>query len=119
MKALYKVTTRDVDGTESRRYKTYEGAAKRFQEMSGYPLVKGHREFRLTSDFGCVVIFSADITAEIPEYTIPVEVEADKYDEEGARIDYIPCSSPYGTYGSVEHQAFGDAWLYRDCQGAW
>jgi|688.fasta_scaffold18597_6 hypothetical protein len=87
MKALYKVTTRDVDGSETRQYKTYEGAAKRFQEMSGYPLVKGHRDFRLTSDFGCVVIFSADTTADIPVYVIPVEVEADRYDEEGARID--------------------------------
>jgi hypothetical protein len=87
MKALYKVTTRDVDGSDSRCYKTYEAAAKRFQEMSGYPLVKGHREFRLISDFGCVVIFSADITADIPVYVIPVEVYLDRYDEEGARID--------------------------------
>lgn len=31
----YKVTTRDVDGTNTRRYATRTAAMKRFKEMSG------------------------------------------------------------------------------------
>jgi hypothetical protein len=27
-------------------------------------------------------------------------------------------NDPY-RYGSAEHQMFGDAWLYADCEGAW
>lgn len=112
MKA-YKVITRDVDGSDTRYYSSYKGAAKRFEEMSGYSLPKGHHSFETVSDYGCVVKFQANDNAEIPAYEAPVNVEVEKYDEEGCRRDYIPCSSPYGTYGSAEHQMYGDTWFYQ------
>jgi hypothetical protein len=95
MKALYKVTTRDVDGTESRRYKTYEGAAKRFQEMSGYSLPEGKRKFALVSDFGCVVSFLASDDAIIPE--VKTNDDADYFYDCDTRQEYIgiPHASDY------------------------
>ena len=112
MKA-YKVITRDVDGSDTRYYSSYKGAAKRFEEMSGYPLPKGHYSFETISDYGCVVKFQANSDADVPSYEAPMEIEVEKYDEEGCRRDYIPCSSPYGIYGSAEHQMYGDAWFYQ------
>lgn len=44
----------------------------------------------------------------------------EKLDDEGCRtLDDVPSSSPYGEYGSAEHQMYGDGWLYQDCPGAW
>lgn len=119
MKA-YKVITRDVDGSDTRYYSTYKGAAKRFEEMSGYLLPKGHHVFETVSAYGCVVIFQANNDAIVPSYEAPTaDAEIEKYDDEGCRRDYIPCSSPHGSYGSNEHQTYGDAWFYKDCPGAW
>jgi hypothetical protein len=58
MKSKFKVTTRDVDGKETRYYKTFKGAAKYYDEMSGYKLPEGVDEAYAVSDFGCVVEFS-------------------------------------------------------------
>jgi hypothetical protein len=59
MKSKFKVTTRDVDGKETRYYKTFKGAAKYYDEMSGYKLPEGVDESAYAvSDFGCVVEFS-------------------------------------------------------------
>jgi hypothetical protein len=120
MKA-YKVITRDVDGSDTRYYSSYKGAAKRFEDMSGYPLPKGHHSFETVSDYGCVVKFKANDDAIIPSYEAPIDdAEIEKYDEDGYRLDCIvTCDSPYGTYGSAEHQMYGDAWFYQDCPGAW
>lgn len=119
MKAPYRVTTKDVDGGTTRKYFTYKAAIRRFQTMSGYKLPKGHREYSVVSDYGCVVTFWAHEDAPMPTYATPADVEVSKYDDEGCRVREEYVSSPYGTYGGTEHQAYGDAWLYRDCPGAW
>jgi hypothetical protein len=69
----YYVTTRDVDGGTSRKYKTAAGAVKRFEEMAGYkvadviaekwgamytsppPPLEQLRDVRAVSMFGTVV----------------------------------------------------------------
>jgi hypothetical protein len=101
MKALYVVATRDVDGIDTRKYKTYKGAAKRFQEMAGYPLRKGLTVYQSISDFGCVVTFWVIDGAPVPAYEAPVEVEtnddADYFYDCDTRQEYIgiPHSSDY------------------------
>ena len=102
MKALYVVATRDVDGIDTRKYKTYKGAAKRFQEMAGYPLRKGLTVYQSISDFGCVVTFWVIDGAPVPAYEAPVPAyEAnDDYDYDcDTRQEYIgmphPCDYAY------------------------
>ena len=95
MKA-YKVITRDVDGSDARYYSTYKNAAKRFEEMSGYPLPNGHHVFETVSDYGCVVKFQASDDAIIPE----VVQDDDDYDYDcDNRQEYIgiphPCDYAY------------------------
>ena len=117
IKKMYTVKIKDVDGNETRNYKTYEKAAAKFLEVSGYNLPLGHKNYETVSNFGTVVIFNTD--QDVPVYRDPVE-NNEKFDEEGYRIqDDIQCVNSYETYGSVDHQAFGDAWFYRDCAGAW
>lgn len=113
MAKLYKVITRDVDGSSNRSYSSWESAAKRFEEMAGCPLPKGHREFSEVSDYGTVVEFEAAWNAEIPAYPVEAEgnVDGDEVDDED--------ESPFPTYGGPEHQTHGDRWLYADCPGAW
>jgi hypothetical protein len=53
----YKVTTQDIDGSDTRYYKTFKGAAKRFEEMCGYELPSDIRTFKGISDYGCIVTF--------------------------------------------------------------
>lgn len=93
---MYKVTTKDVDGSETRKYKSYKNAAKRFEEMAGYSLPEGKREFETVSDYGCVVKFQANDNAEIPEVTLQDE-DAD-YDCDH-RNEYVglphPCDYAY------------------------
>ena len=95
MKA-YKVITRDADGTETRRYKNYKNAAKRFEEMSGYSLPAGIRKFALVSDFGCVVSFLASDDAMIKEEAVQDEGYDYDYDCD-TRQEYIgiPHTSDY------------------------
>ena len=121
----YIVSTRDVDGSTVHTYKTYTGASKRFAEMSGYPLQLGQREYTLVSDYGCVVTFYAEPTAIVPPAPAPAPAQSSSYDDdddavyEDGYIEPVQSSSPYATYGGAEHQAYGDRWLYADCQGAW
>jgi hypothetical protein len=99
MKALYVVATRDVDGIDTRKYKTYKGAAKRFEEMAGYSLRKGVTVYQSISDFGCVVTFWVTDGAPVPAYEAPVETNNDAdYDYDcDNREEYIgiPHASDY------------------------
>lgn len=45
MKFQFKVSTQDVDGSDSKKYKTLEGAKQRFESMVGYSLENAIREF--------------------------------------------------------------------------
>ena len=94
---MYTVKTKDVDGTETRKYKSYKNAAKRFEEMSGYALPAGERKFSFVSDFGCVVLFIASDDAIIPEVVVQ---DHDDYDYDcDTRQEYIgmphPCDYAY------------------------
>jgi len=92
---MYTVKTKDVDGTETRRYKNYKNAAKRFEEMSGYTLPAGERKFSFVSDFGCVVSFLASDDAIIPE----VVQDDDDYDYDcDTRQEYIGMPHPCDYY---------------------
>ena len=51
----------------------------------------------------------------VADYYYYIEVE-DNYEESYIQIWL---SSDDQRYGSAEHQVFGDAYLYNDCQGAW
>jgi hypothetical protein len=99
MKALYVVATRDVDGIDTRKYKTYKGAAKRFEEMSGYTLRKGLTVYQSISDFGCVVTFWVIDGAPVPAYEAPVAAydDADYFYDGDTRQEYIgiPHASDY------------------------
>lgn len=76
---VFKVQTRDVDGTApARKFKTFEGARKRFEEMSGrtmesaidemfwrqadagetLPKADALSQIRVVSDYGTVVHYS-------------------------------------------------------------
>lgn len=93
---MYTVKTKDVDGSETRKYKSYKNAAKRFEEMSGYTLPAGERRFSFVSDFGCVVLFIASDDAIIPD----VVQDDDDYDYDcDTRQEYIgmphPCDYAY------------------------
>lgn len=71
---IYRVKTQDVDHRETRRFKTFEGARKRFEEMVGYTMEAAIAEhygssgcmpsadtvtnLRAVSNFGCVVTYS-------------------------------------------------------------
>lgn len=97
---MYKVITKDVDGSEVRKYKTYKNAAKRFQEMSGYSLPEGKREFAIVSDFGCVVLFFASEDAIISETEVVVQDEdSDYFYDCDTRQEYVglphPCDYAY------------------------
>ena len=100
---MYTVKTKDVDGTETRRYKNYKNAAKRFEEMSGYTLPAGERRFSFVSDFGCVVSFLASDDAIIPEVVVQDE-DKDYFYDCDTRQEYIclphPCdySCDYYSY---------------------
>ena len=92
---MYTVKTKDVDGTETRRYKNYQNAAKRFEEMSGYTLPAGERKFSFVSDFGCVVLFIASDDAIIPE----VVQDDDDYDYDcDTRQQYVGIPHPCDYY---------------------
>ena len=92
---MYTVKTKDVDGTETRKYKNYKNAAKRFEEMSGYTLPAGERKFAFVSDFGCVVSFLASDDAIIPE----VVQDDDDYDYDcDTRQEYIGMPHPCDYY---------------------
>ena len=102
MKALYVVATKDVDGIDTRKYKTYKGAAKRFEEMAGYPLRKGVTVYQSISDFGCVVTFWVLDGAPVPAYEAPVDAETEDSDyfyDCDNRQEYIgiphPCDYAY------------------------
>jgi hypothetical protein len=99
MKALYVVATRDVDGIDTRKYKTYKGAAKRFQDMAGYPLRKGLTVYQSISNYGCVVTFWVLDGAPVPAYEAPVEVntDADNFYDWDTPQEYIgiPHASDY------------------------
>jgi hypothetical protein len=94
---MYTVKTKDVDGSETRRYKNYQNAAKRFEEMSGYSLPEGKRKFALVSDFGCVVSFLASDDAIIPE--VVQDDDADYFYDCDTRQQYVgiphPCDYAY------------------------
>jgi len=92
---MYTVKTKDVDGIDTRKYKNYQNAAKRFEEMSGYTLPAGERKFSFVSDFGCVVSFLASDDAIIPE----VVQDDDDYDYDcDTRQEYIGMPHPCDYY---------------------
>jgi hypothetical protein len=93
---MYTVKTKDVDGSETRKYKNYKNAAKRFEEMSGYPLPAGERKFAFVSNFGCVVSFLASDDAIIPEVVVQDDYDYD-YDCDN-RNEYIAIPHPCDYY---------------------
>jgi hypothetical protein len=70
MSKPFTVSNEHVDGKTVRRYSTLEGAAKRFEEMSGHPLPAHVNHAETVSDYGTVVWFesSIDLTVNDPAY---------------------------------------------------
>ena len=95
---MYTVKTKDVDGSETRKYKPYKNAAKRFEEMSGYTLPAGERRFSFVSDFGCVVSFLASDDAIIPIPEVVQDEDSDYFYDCDTRQEYVGLPHPCDYY---------------------
>lgn len=121
---LIKLRYRACDGTFIlKRFRSFAGAQRWARSMVGDHPDMGLSQAVSQDGIGTIHVVSGTTIGAlfIPDEAAPTPAPSDDgYDPyyNDSRPTYDGYHSP-GEYGSEEHQAYGDAWLYRDCPGAW